>query len=207
MAKCARCGSTVLRVSKGKPPKAKYTYLVCSKAHARAKGCEYQPVRYDSVEEALRANARAIVEDAPRGTDTSELEEAILGQDNIIDVLMDEQRFLVEEVIKHKSPAMRKALQEKELELKKAIDELAKMRERRDAIASGYVVKRLAALRQALEREPFSIAEANSALKQAVQSIALNPEGNLAIYWHHSEIPTEDIPFWSKHSRTFETSK
>ena len=81
------------------------------------------------------------------------------------------------------------------------------MRERRDAIASGYVVKRLAALRQALEREPFSIAEANSALKQAVQSIALNPEGNLAIYWHHSEIPTEDIPFWSKHSRTFETSK
>jgi hypothetical protein len=70
VAKCARCGSTVLRVSKGKPPKARYTYLVCSKAHAKAKGCEYQPVRYESVEEALRVNARAIIENAPRGADT-----------------------------------------------------------------------------------------------------------------------------------------
>jgi len=200
VAKCARCGSTMLRVSKGKPPKAKYTYLVCSKAHARAKGCEYQPVRYECVEEALRANARAIVETAPRGTDTTELEQEIEGQNSIIDLLVDEQRFLVEEVIKHKSPAMRRALRDKEIELKAATDELAKMRQRRDAVASGYVIKRLATLQEALEQKPFSIAAANSALKQAVQAIALNPEGRLTIHWHHSEVPTEDIPFWSKHA-------
>ena len=93
----------MLRVSKGKPPKARYTYLVCSKAHARAKGCEYQLVRYESVEEALRGNARAIIENAPRGTDTTELEEEIVQQSHIVDVLVDEQRFLVEEVIKQQA--------------------------------------------------------------------------------------------------------
>ena len=200
VAKCARCGSTVLRVSKGKPPKARYTYLVCSKAHARAKGCEYQPVRYDSVEEALRTNARAIVESAPRGADTGELEEKIEEQNDIIDALVDEQRFLVDEVIKYKSAAMRRALREKELELKKAAEELTRMRQQRDATASSYVIKRLAALQQALERKPFSIAEANSALKQAVQAIALDPEGSLKIHWHHSDVPTADIPFWSRHA-------
>jgi len=156
------------------------------------------------VEEALRVNARVIIENAPRGSDTSELEAEIAEQNTVIDVLADEQRFLIDEVIKHKSVAMRRALRAKELELEKANDELTTMRERRDAIASGYVTKRLATLQQALECEPFSIAEANSAMKQAVQTIALNPEGSLTIHWHHSEIPTEDIPFWSKHSRTFE---
>jgi hypothetical protein len=81
------------------------------------------------------------------------------------------------------------------------------MRERRDAIASGDVIKRLTTLQQTLECKPFSIAEANSALKQTVQSIALDPEGSLTIHWHHSETPTEDIPFWSKHSRTFEENE
>ena len=94
----------MLRVSKGKPPKARYTYLVCSKAHARAKGCEYQLVRYESVEEALKRETRALLSrNAPRGTDTTELEEEIVQQNDIVDVLVDEQRFLVEEVIKHKS--------------------------------------------------------------------------------------------------------
>jgi len=204
VAKCARCGSAVLRVSKGKPPKARYTYLVCSKAHARAKGCEYQLVRYESVEEALRVNASAIIENAPRGADTTELEEEIVRQSHVVDVLADEARFLVQEMIKHKSSAMRRAFRDKELELKEATSELRTMREQRDATASAYVVKRLAKLQQALEREPFSVPEANNALKQTVQNIALNPEGSLTIHWHHSEVPTEDIPFWSKHSRTFD---
>jgi Recombinase zinc beta ribbon domain len=207
VAKCARCGSAILRVSKGKPPKSKYTYLVCSKAHAKANGCEYQPVRYEAVEEALRVNARAIIENAPRGADTSQLEMEIAEQSTIGDVLTDEQRFLVDEVIKHKSIALRRALRAKELELEQAEEELMRMRERLDAIASGYVIKRLATLRQTLECKPFSIGEANSALKQAVQSIAVDPEGSLTIHWHHSETPTEDIQFWSKHSRTFEENE
>jgi hypothetical protein len=204
LAKCVRCGSTVLRVSKGKPPKARYAYLVCSKAHAKANGCAYQPVRYESVEKAIRENARTIIENAPRGDDTTELEEEIANQNHIIDDLTDEVAFLVEEVIKQKSSAMRRALREKELELKRAKADVASMRERRDATASGHVVKRLVILQEALEQEPFNIAKANRALKQTARSIELDPQGSLNIYWHHSEIPTEDIPFWSKHSKTFE---
>jgi len=199
VAKCAHCGSSMLRVSKGKPPKAKYTYLVCSKAHARAKGCVYQPVRYECVEEALRGNAGAIVEEAPRGTDTTELEQEITAQDAIVGVLMDERRFLVGELVKQRSDALRRALREKEAELEAATKQLRHMREQRDATASGYVVKRLEALRDALEREPFDTTAANNVLRQAVREITIDPRGSLAVHWHHSEAVTEDIPFWSKH--------
>ena len=41
-------------------------------------------MRYECVEEALRANARAIVEEAPRGADTTELEQEITAQDAIV---------------------------------------------------------------------------------------------------------------------------
>lgn len=199
VAKCARCGSSMLRVSKGKPPKAKYTYLVCSKAHARAKGCVYQPVRYECVEQALRGNARAILEEAPRGNDTTELEREIAAQDAIVGVLTDERQFLVEELVRRRSDALRRALREKEVELEAARADLRHMREQRDVTASGYVIRRLEALRDALEREPFDTTAANSALRQAVRQITIDPRGSLAMHWHHSETVTDDIPFWSKH--------
>jgi hypothetical protein len=201
VAKCARCGTTMIRIPKGKSPKAPYTYLVCSKAHARAAGCKSLAVRYDSVEEALRVNARAIIENAPRGADTTELEDEIAALNDIIDILHDEQSFLVDELVRTKSKAMRQALRQKEKELEEAIDKLKALRSRRDATASGYVVKRLQALQKTLEGRPFNISEANRALKQTVKSIVVDPQaGRLTIHWHHSDIATEDIPFWSRYA-------
>src|SRR5262249_20137873 len=151
---------------KGKPPKARYTYLVCSKAHAKAKGCEYLPVRYKSVEGALRDNARAIIEDAPRGTDATELEQEIAAQDHTVSELRTEQDFLVRELVKSKSDAISRALRETEAELKAAMRGLRRMREQRDATASVYVVKRLTALQKALMQDPFNVAAANNTLRQ-----------------------------------------
>jgi DNA invertase Pin-like site-specific DNA recombinase len=202
VAKCAQCGSTMVRISKGKAPKAKYTYLVCSKANARATGCERLAIRYVSVEEALRANAAAIVENAPRGPDTTELESQIAAQSETVDSLHDELRFLVDELVKSKSKAVRQVLTQKERQLEEANDKLKAMRELRDATASGHVVKRLQTLQETLGRNPFSISDANSALKQTVRSIVLDAKaGSLTIHWHHSKTPTEDIPFWSRHAR------
>lgn len=198
VAKCARCGSSMLRVSKGKPPKAKYAYLVCSKAHAKAAGCEYLPVRYESVEEALRANAAVIVRDAPRGDDTGELEERIDEQAVHVSVLEDRQQTFVEELVRSKDETLREEMRANGKKLAQAVAELRRMRALRDATASAYVVKRLEALGDALERNPFDVAAANRTLRQAAQAVVVDPTGNLTIHWHHSDTPTEDIPFWTR---------
>ena len=59
---CATCGHAVTRVAKGD-----YVYLVCSRANMRAEGCAYTAVRYDTVEGALREQARQLIKEAPRG--------------------------------------------------------------------------------------------------------------------------------------------
>ncbi len=204
VAKCARCGSSMLLVKKGKPPKNPYGYLVCSKAHAKAHGCEYLAVRYETVVEALRANARTIIEEAPRGADTAELEQEIAGLDHVVGELNQDLEFARDEAIRHKSKAMAAALGPKEAELREAARELQRLRERRDAIASGYVMKRLEALRAALEQEPFDASAANNALRQAAQAIVVDPTGSLTFWWHHSDTVTEGIRFWSRHAHGHE---
>jgi DNA invertase Pin-like site-specific DNA recombinase len=66
--KCVHCDGAVVRITKGNT-----AYLVCSKAHARG-GCKRQAVRYRDVESALRESVDTVIEDAPRGHDTEELE-------------------------------------------------------------------------------------------------------------------------------------
>ena len=62
----------MVRASKGER-----VYLVCSRAHASA-GCKYQAVRYADVGvRHLTQNAPAIVNGAPRGTETAALEDEI----------------------------------------------------------------------------------------------------------------------------------
>ena len=83
------------------------------------------------------------------------------------------------------------------------------LRTRRDALARPYVQRRLDALSKALRRKSLNVVEANRALKEAVSKIVLDPEaGRLAIYWQHApERPTEDVPFFSKHTEFYQRSK
>ena len=38
-----------------------------------------------------------------------------------------------------------------------------------------------------------------------MSKIILDPEaGRLAIYWHHASEPTDDVSFFSRHSKVFE---
>lgn len=83
--KCACCGGVVTRVSKGE-----HVYLVCSKANRKgASACKYQAVRYQDVEQALVVNAHAIIDDAPRGPETEELESEIANLDAAVDFIAD----------------------------------------------------------------------------------------------------------------------
>ena len=78
--RCARCGDLVTRVVKSSRG-AQYIYLICSRAHARA-GCEYVAARYNDAEDALARNARWLVDEAPRGRDTADIEVEIQLKEN-----------------------------------------------------------------------------------------------------------------------------
>jgi len=194
--KCARCGGAVVRVSKGE-----HVYLACAKANAKANSCKYQAVRYRDVESAVREGAQAIFDEAPRGHEDDEMAMQFAGMEEHISELSDRAQVIADELVRERSEALRGRLREAEAELAAARDALRTLRARRDVLAAPYVLKRLEVLRDALQRDPFSVAEANRALKQTARSIVLDPEGGtLTIYWHHSETPMEGIPFWSRHA-------
>jgi DNA invertase Pin-like site-specific DNA recombinase len=198
--KCARCGRSVVRISKG----AQF-YLVCARANERAKGCKYQAVRYESVEEALRVNIKAIIEDTPRGLETAEIEQAIRKQDFVVDDLRDEVEQLLALATGEKSEAARVALREKERQHEAARESLRELRTRQDMVAKPNVQRRLSAVLAALTRKKINVSEANIAIKQAMQKIMIDPEqATLTISWHHLAEPTRPVAFHSRHFKAFD---
>jgi hypothetical protein len=155
-------------------------------------------VPYGDVEKAIREGAQAIFEEAPRGHDgDDEMALEIAGMEELVSEFSEQAQVIADELMRGRSETLRTKLRTAEDELNATREALRDLRARRDTFAGPYVLKRLEDLRDALHRDPFSVAEANKTLKQAVRSIALNPTGSLTIHWRHSDIET-DIPFWSK---------
>jgi DNA invertase Pin-like site-specific DNA recombinase len=202
--KCAKCGSTVLRVGKGVSHGRgrENVYLVCSRAHARAKGCTYLAVRYRDVEEALRVNAKAIIQGAPRGKNTAALERQIEGAQSSVDVGEDLVREAAELAAEERTPATKELLRKREAELELWRARLRELRVQQNTLTTASVKARLKAVRDTLTAKPFDVAAANAALKAAVKHITMDPqEAELTIQWHHAEDPQEPIRFYSKHMR------
>ena len=200
VAKC-NCGGSMIRISKGHRRGKPYVYLLCSKAHARAQGCEHLPVRYEEVETALRINAKALVKHAPRGKNTEDLEKQIDNLQAYVLGLETEVDELADLAAHEKTPAATKRFRDKERELEGHRKVLRDLRLQRDTLTPTSVRGRLKALESALTREPFDVAKANSALRQAIKKIVVQPrDANLEIHWHHSG-EVEDMPFFSRHKR------
>jgi DNA invertase Pin-like site-specific DNA recombinase len=196
--RCVHCDSLITRVSKGE-----HVYLVCSRANRKGfKGCEYQAVRYRDVEDTLRQNARHIIEEAPRGLETEELEAEIANLDVVAGVIANQASDLADELIGQKSATLRQRLRDKEAELERTRETLRTLRTQRDTLAKPYVRRRLVTLRDALRRKPLNVIQVNNALKEAVSKLVLDPKaGTLTIHWQHaSEQPQEGIPFFSRHA-------
>jgi DNA invertase Pin-like site-specific DNA recombinase len=190
---CATCGRAVTRVDK-----QDYIYLVCSRAHMRAAGCEYKAVRYDAVEEALRNNANKLIKEAPRGKSAAALDKRIEvlqanagGAENLV--------FEAAEAYAHeKSPALRRLLSEREQELKDIQKQLRDLRNQRDTLTAASVRDRLKAVERVLTQN-VGVTETNAVLRDAIRRIVLDPENAcLWIRWHHSD-ETQDIMFYSRH--------
>src|SRR5262249_46846375 len=95
-------------------------------------------------------------------------------------------------------------LREGELELERGRSELQALEARREALTPANVERRLQAVLQALTREPFDAAYANTTLRQAVRRIVMDVErATLSIEWHHTESETagQVVHFTSRHKR------
>jgi hypothetical protein len=190
--KCQHCGGTVTRVSKGT-----YVYLVCAAANAKAGICRYESVPYEEAVDRLRTYIEHIIEQAPRGKNTADIEREIDRAQRELDGADTHIEDLLEARIADRSAAAQRALREAE-EMREAIaDTLRTLRDSRDALASTNVTARLDAVRAALIAEPMDIAEANRALRAAVRRMTMRPqEAGLDILWQHAEEPQE-IPFFT----------
>jgi Recombinase zinc beta ribbon domain len=158
---CASCGHAVTRVSKGK-----YVYLVCSRANMRAEGCNYLAVPYDRVEDALRSNARRIVNEAPRGKSATALDKQI---DTLrANVEAGEQIALeyAELAALEKSPTARRKLTEVESELRGHRAALRELMAKRDTLTTASVKDRLKGVEQVLKSNA-DVSETNTALRDA----------------------------------------
>jgi hypothetical protein len=176
--RCAHCGRTVLRISKGE-----YVYLVCSMAHAKA-NCRYQAVPYALVETALRETADVLFEEAPRGRNTEEVEAKIANLEFRIDELADEAHDLAREYRNSRSPSIRQQLRNTERDLDDARRALNDARKHRDRIGAPYLLRRLEVLKNAHKSEPFDVGSANQALRACVSQIILDAEaGKLWVHW------------------------
>lgn len=187
--KCRRCGGTVTRINKGE-----HVYLVCSAAHAKSGTCKYESVPYHDAEGEMRRVIHQVLDGAPRGNDTSEMDEKIGQQRAAIDAGEDRVRELLELTITDKSRAARQALNTAEQDLEETTESLRTMLERRDTMTSTNVKLRLAAVEKALTAEPMDTEEANKALRGAVRRMSMRPkEGRLDILWHHADEPQETV--------------
>jgi hypothetical protein len=172
--------------------KGGYVYLVCAAANAKTGTCRYESVPYHEAEAEVRRLIEHIVEEAPRGKNTADIEREIEGLEAYLDVIDEDIRDLLEARIEDKSAAAQRALREAEEKREDIADTLRERRDRRDALTSANVTARLAAVQAALTAKLMDTEAANKALRAAVRKMVMRPaEGALEIYWHHAEEPQE----------------
>jgi hypothetical protein len=188
--KCQHCGGTVTRVNKGE-----YVYLVCSAAHGKAGICSrYESVPYHDAKREIRRIVHSVLDDAPRGNDTSEMDAKVEQLKVEVDAGETTVNELLDISIGDRSRAARQRLQSAERELEATRESLRKAIEHRDTLTSTNVKMRLAAVEKALTAEPMDTEAVNKALRQAVRKMTIRPrEGRLEILWHHADEPQEVV--------------
>jgi DNA invertase Pin-like site-specific DNA recombinase len=201
--KCRHCGGTMIRISKGD-----YAYLVCSAANSKPRTCHYETVPYDQAEEAFVHSIRLLIDEAPRGKDTADLEREIAMADGEIDARLDKVQELLALSIEEKSVAARSNLKRNEQELTEAEERARALRARRDRLATIGVLRRLQAIEATLTETPLHPARANKVLREAVAKMIMLPaEGLISVYWRHADEPQEMFFATSRFDWDPETSK
>lgn len=185
LAKCPKCGSTMTRVTKGSRKKAGKPYLVCSKAKAGA-GCDYHAVKLDAVEDALQRNAGWLANQCPTpGKEGAGLDARIETKALEVEQLGEEIERLIQTVrLEGGSTEIAKTIRELEADRERAERERNQLLDRRATVFPAFLDKRIQALEEALEAEPFDSAKANLLLREFFSSATVDYQtGYIELEW------------------------
>lgn len=150
---CAKCGSTMTRVSKGgKPGQAVYSYLVCVKGRY-GKGCDYKAISYDSVEASLLRDAPALFAAAPASPAKGEqlLETKLRHIEESIETLEERRGELRDLIVETGSRALVADMQAAEKEIEALAQQRSEIAMKLEASSGPFVAARLSELREALK--------------------------------------------------------
>ncbi|NOK36531.1 recombinase family protein [Corallococcus exercitus] len=175
LAKCSRCGATMVYVSKGNYKGKPYTYLVCQKARVGA-GCPYTLVPYSPVEEAFLRDAPVLLDSAPTNAEDSALlteiermDAALLGSSDHLEALADAYaRTRLDALLKEMQ-----AITTERDELQKRRDELSR---KAGAVACPMATKRLLELDEALKAESLDRRKVNTLMRMVFERFTVDPD-------------------------------
>lgn len=193
---CAACGSTVVRIQKGKP----WEYLLCSNAKTGG-GCSYITLRYRDVENALVNGATALLGECPVGDSPldSEIRDLDAQRAGVGDAIA---RLLTEIQEGRGSPLVSQRRRDLEAHLK-AID--ARLRELQDeagGLTPAGIAARVRRLAESLQRDPIDRSEVNRCIKETFKRIEVDVEGGtLTFEWIHGGEHTMQVA-WPKERGT-----
>ena len=181
-----------------------YVYLVCSRAHAKG-DCEYKAVPYGEVESAVIENGSALIDEAPRGAGTAEIESDIINAEEALSSLKDASKALTNDFVETRSPTLRARLRELAKEIEDGEQALTDLKEQRDRLSAPYLLRRIEALGEALKAEPFDVHQANLALRAVVSGVVLDVErSRITFHWRDTDQTSYLTVNTGKHSRLFD---
>jgi DNA invertase Pin-like site-specific DNA recombinase len=175
LAKCSRCGESMVFIDKGARKGRRYAYLVC--AHARVgAGCKYTAVPYASVEEAFLRDAPVLLDSVPTGkedsalfTEIERIDAALLGSSDRLDALADAYaRTRMEPLLKEMQ-----AIKTERDELQKHRDALVR---KAGAVACPLASKRLRELEEALKTESMDRRKVNTLMRMVFEGFTVDPD-------------------------------
>jgi hypothetical protein len=137
LARCAHCGSTMTRMTKG----GRWVYLVCTKAKAGA-GCSYRLVPYQPVEYAILNGADRIAYECPTGNPEADLAaRKVDALDDQISLLQDDIARLIGYAGRTRSPAIAQQV----VDLEAAIEDARKRQSELGRVAALAMPERITA--------------------------------------------------------------
>ena len=173
LARCTRCGGSMIRVAKGNARRAGRPHLVCTRAKAGA-GCEYRSVRLDLIEAAIVNSSAWLVTQAPIADGDWFWDEAgKLGrQMEAVDVQIDRLASAI--ASEPESKAVMATLRDRERSKDELQASLNRLIERYQGYSPIIVERRLAELQVALAKDPFDIPAANLALRSLAERVVVD---------------------------------
>ena len=188
IAKCSRCGESMVFIDKGVRKGRRYAYLVCSHARVGA-GCKYTAVPYADLEAAFLRDASMLLAMAPTSpedstlyTELERMDAALMGASTGLENLAEAYaRTRLAPLLKEME-----SLKAEQDELQKQRDELAK---KAGALACPLAMKRFKDLEEALKAETLDRHKVNTLLRMVAEGFTVSPDTCGAYFtWKHGNL-------------------